>query len=94
MTKMIRQYLIPYNEWGEKFEMKLPGSHEILSVQVQGGVAVMYALVRKDITECEVNYKFVVFKNGQGIHAEVTKLSYVGSWQIESASFHMFRAPR
>ncbi len=93
--KAIIKYPIPFEHFGEAFNMNLPKNAQILDVQMQQGKAMLWAIVDSASATFDVKpRRFVIFKEGNILPIEITRQHYLGTWQNESMVLHMFEAPR
>lgn len=77
-------------ESGDPHSIEMPAGAQILTVQVQMGDPVIWALVDPD-AEIETR-NFRTFGTGHSIGVDVNKLVYIGTWQIFNGTlvFHLF----
>lgn len=71
----------------KEFEIQMPKGAKILSVQMQGGDPVFWALVMQDSAETETR-SFSVF--GTGWDIQRAGISYIGTWQSNGLVWHLF----
>ena len=85
MTRTIWKYHVPFKDW---FKLSMPDGAEILSVQMQGDLAFIWALVNP---AAPLGHRYFRLA-GTGDEIEEDKLSYVGTYQERDGSlvWHLF----
>lgn len=91
MANLIKKYNVEFRHFDEVFLINMPHNADVLDVQVQGGLPMLWALVNEKAAN--VPCRVVVFGTGSKIPEQVTKRDFIATWQIESFVYHLFRAP-
>jgi hypothetical protein len=75
--------------WNDRFELALPAGAEILSVQAQANMPVVWALVDP---EAPVKFRKFLLLNTGGIMPENMDYKYLGTYQLNGGGlvFHLF----
>jgi len=78
-----------YNVGADEFSIQMPIGAQVLDVQLQNGLAQMWALV--DPTAEMTTRQFATYGTGHPINADDhTELNYVGTFQCGILVFHLF----
>lgn len=77
----------------DDFTIEMPRSARVLSVQIQHGVPVLWALVQPD--DVKVERRFRVAGTGHPLPAESLGWAFIGTFQIHGGAlvFHLFGCP-